>query len=100
MQAGKRRSGKTGISIIAIIVLLICGVIIYRTMGLEDTLDSKTAEYEELLGKIEEAEYETEEIKQEITYRQTDDYIEDRAREDLGLRYPDEIIFVPEDENN
>ena len=47
--------------------------------------------------QIVKAEEKKQDIVNEIKYRETDDYIEDQAREALGLRYPDEIILVPKE---
>ena len=38
----------------------------------------------------------SEELKDKEAYVKTDDYIEERAR-NLGLLYPNEVIFKPED---
>lgn len=38
----------------------------------------------------------SEELKDKEAYVKTDDYIEEMARK-LGLLYPDEVIFKPED---
>jgi len=42
----------------------------------------------------------TKEIEERKLYPGTKKYIEDVARSQLGMVYPDEIIFEPEKENN
>ena len=39
----------------------------------------------------------TEEIEEMRRYMQTDRYVEEVARDKLGLVYPDEVIFKPEE---
>lgn len=93
----KGLSSRIAMGIILGIIGFISFLIFTRTRDLNMTLK---AQQEELAGinlKIERAEDETEDIRDEIKYRETDDYIEDQARESLGLRYPDEIILRPED---
>lgn len=92
----KKRSGsRMGMTIIVVIVVLICILICYKTTGLSETLLRKQNELAEVNASILKAREDTVRIENEIKYRETDDYIEDKARENLGLRYPDEIIIVP-----
>ena len=93
-----KRYSKRGISIIIVIVLLIVGLIAIKTDSLKKELDRKETELTTLEQKTQEARENTQDIKNEIIYRETDEYIEDRAREDLGLRREDDIILVPKDE--
>ena len=93
-----KKYSKRGISIIVVIVLLIVGLIAIRTNSLRDQLDEKETELASIEKKIVEAKEETDSINNEIIYHSTDEFIEDRAREDLGLRYEDEIILEPKDE--
>ena len=94
-----KKYSKRGISIIIVIVLLIVALIAVKTNSLREELHQKETELAAIEQKIVVAGEETTAINNEIIYRQTDEYIEDRAREDLGLRYGDEIILVPESEN-
>ena len=98
MSMSNKKYSKRGISIIVVIVLLIVLLIAVRTNSLRRELDEKEKELTTLEQKIEEAREDTEAINNEIIYRQTDEYIEDRAREDLGLRHEDEIILKPKEE--
>ena len=98
MSMSNKKYSKRGISIIVVIVLLIVLLIAVRTNSLRQELDEKEKELTALEQKIEEAREDTEAINNEIIYRQTDEYIEDRAREDLGLRHEDEIILKPKED--
>ena len=93
----KRSSTKVGMIIIAVIVGFICILLGVKSVRLRETLEQKQSELAAVNSEISAAEDETLVIENEIKYRETDDYIEDQARESLGLRYPDEIILVPSD---
>lgn len=60
-------------------------------------LKEKKAAYEKreqyLLEQIDEQNVRTEEIEEYRKYMQTKQYVEDMAKQKLGLVYPDEIIF-------
>ncbi len=98
MDKMNKKYSKRGISIIVVIVLLIIGLIAIKTNSLRSELTDRETELTTLEQKITEAREETDAINKEIIYRQTDEYIEDRAREDLGLRHEDEIILKPKEE--
>ncbi len=98
MDKMNKKYSKRGISIIVVIVLLIIGLIAMKTNSLRSELTDRETELTTLEQKITEAREETDAINKEIIYRQTDEYIEDRAREDLGLRHEDEIILRPKEE--
>lgn len=92
-----RRKKKSGAMwVIVIIVAFICVLLFVKTTNLNKQLNNQKEQLAGINSEIELARDKTEEIKDEIRYRETDDYIEDKARESLGLRYPDEIILVPE----
>ncbi|MCR5685215.1 MAG: septum formation initiator family protein [Lachnospiraceae bacterium] len=90
-----RKYSKRGISIIVVIVLFLVGIIAFRTRTLKAELNSKEQELARIESGVTKAREETSDIQNEIIYRQTDEYIEDQARANLGLRYADEIIVVP-----
>lgn len=94
---GKKRKRRAGLSIIVICVLAICAVVIYKQIGLNEEYDVRVAEYENLLKEKQEEEERSVEIEKFKMYTETNKYIEDIAREVLGLVYEDEIIFVPEE---
>lgn len=92
----RRRKRGTGIGIIAFIVLTLCGIIAYSKIGLESqqvTLESKKKILESQIRDEEDRKVELENLE---AYVQTKKYIEDMAREKLGLVYEDEILFKKE----
>jgi cell division protein FtsB len=95
----KRKARRTGLSIIAIMVLLICGIVTYKRLELDKANAKSVSRIEELNAQIEQAKEESEDIKEKKAYMQTKKYIEEMAREKLGLVYKDDIIFESEDDN-
>lgn len=95
----KRKARRTGLSIIAIMVLLICVIVTFKRQELDKANAKSTSRIAELNKQIEEAKEDSEDIKDKKAYMQTKKYIEEMAREKLGLVYKDEIIFESEDDN-
>ena len=86
---------RTGIGIIAIIVLLICATVAYKRVGLSEDSERLISKIERLNWQIKEQEERATDIKNLSAYVQTKRFIEDTAREKLGLVYEDEIILKP-----
>ena len=84
--------------LIACIVLIICSIAAYSRISLEAKNARVKAEYESLLDKQAKLEKEQEDLEEEKVYIQTKKYVEEVARNKLGLVYPGEIIFQPEKE--
>lgn len=79
-------------------VLVICLVVGVKRLELEDTYKQKLEKSQKLLEQMVEQEERSEELNEKKAYMQTKKYVEDVAREVLGLVYKDEIIFKQEDE--
>jgi cell division protein DivIC len=92
-----RKKKRTGLGITAIMVFLICGIVIYNRQELSKTNAQTEAQITELKKDIKDAKEEAKDIKKKKAYVQTQKFIEEMAREKLGLVYKDEIIFKSED---
>lgn len=96
MIIGRKTKKRTGLFTTLCLVLMICGIIVYQ----KENLDKKRIAYQEqdqaLQEQIDAETERAEEIEEKRAYVQTKKYIEDVAREKLGLVYKDEIIFDPE----
>ena len=98
-----RRSLKkrqNGIIVIMLAVLALFAVLFTRSLALRE----ERAELQRKLADLE-AEYETEtertvELEEKRAYMSTIDYIEEIAREKLGLVFKNEVIFREEDEDS
>lgn len=92
----KQKNG-TGIGIIAIVVLILCGTVSYQRIGLEKEKAYDELKIKSLNEKIEEQNERAVDIKNLKKYTKTKKYIEEIAREKLGLVYKDEILIEPEE---
>lgn len=94
----RRRYKKgTGIGVIAFVVLMLFGIVAYKKIDLDNQRDQNEGKIVKIENQIQEQKERTDEIKRFEAYVQTPSYIEDVAREKLGLVEPDDIIFVPEE---
>lgn len=79
--------------------MLIVGVflstLLIHGIGLRAECQKLATEQSQLEQKKKDLEKEQEKIKEKEKYMQTDEYIEDIAREKFGLVYDNEIIFKP-----
>lgn len=89
----KRKARRTGLGLIAVMVLLVCGIVSYNRQELDKANAKSTARIAELKDDIEQEKEQAKEIQEKKAYMQTKKYIEEMAREKLGLVYKDEIIF-------
>ncbi len=89
----KRNQNRLSMFLVTFVVLMIVMVVAVRSVELQDKIDAKAAEaaaVDEKISAEKERALEIEELKKEV---QTKGYIEDVAREKLGLVYEDEILF-------
>lgn len=94
----KRQKRKSGLKIVAVAVLLLCAVVTYSRVTLEGerrALEKRYAMLQEQLLLEQERESL---LSSRQNYMQTLRYIEEVAREKLGLVYKDEIIVRPKSE--
>lgn len=90
------RSRRKNLTLVAFVVAALCSVISVKKIE----LNQRIASYEKKLARLEAEKAEEEQRKEEMeeykAYVQTKKFIEQEARDKLGLVYPDEIIFEPE----
>lgn len=92
----KRKKRRRSYFAIAIIVLFVCGLVTYQKSELMDTLEQNKKQLNALQAEKEGLLQEQEEITDYEAYVQTKKYIEEIAREKLGLVYEGEVIFKSE----
>ena len=94
-----RHSNRNNFLVITLVVLFLCGVLTYKTISLSE----QTAQYQATIDEYEKDMDKLEQEKEDITelkeYVESDRYIEEMAREKLGLVYEDEVIFEADDED-
>lgn len=94
----RRRKNRTGAGVIAFVVLILFAIISYRRIGLASELYEDKTELTRLNEQIEEQRERELDIANLSEYSKSKEYIEDIAREKLGLVYKDEILFKKDDE--
>ena len=83
------------ITVVVIVMTIIVGYSVFE-MNLE--LKAKQERIDSLNEQIADEEQRKEEIEEYKEYVETDEFVEDTAREKLGLVYEDEVVFIKEDE--
>ena len=95
MKKAKKRRSQSRIAMISItfvVGLLFVGMM-GKSVALENQLSSYDSQIEDLDRQIEEEEGRTTEIDDLKEYMKTDEYVEETAREKLGLVKENEIVF-------
>lgn len=94
-----RKKRQNGFSVALVIMVILMLIVVVTVKRIE--LKEKQKIYDEreavLLEQIAEEEERSTEIEEYRKYTQTQKYVEEVAKEKLGLVYEDEIIFKSED---
>lgn len=90
----KKQSG-LGTFAICVVVLVVLGVCSVNVSKLCDKSNELAETEYALEAKIENAYLERQDLAAKEQYMQTKQYIEDVAKDKLGLVYPDEIVIKP-----
>lgn len=91
------KKSRKNLLLVAGVVSVLCATMFYSRVKLEDQEKACKERIEELSRELSEEEKRAEDIEDYKTYVQTKKYIEEEAREKLGLVYLDEIIFEAEE---
>lgn len=94
-----RHSNRNNFVVITLAVLFLCGVLTYKTISLSEQTAKYQATIDEYQKDMDKLEQEKEEIAELKEYVKSDRYIEEMAREKLGLVYEDEVIFEADAED-
>ena len=89
----RRHKNRTGSISIVLIVLILLGAIGIKCIELNNKNESLKKQEASLEEKIRKETVRAEEIEEMSKYVQTKQYAEEVAKEQLGMVYPDEIIF-------
>ncbi len=92
----KRRQNRFSMFLVTLVVVMILVAVAVQSVELQRKIDVKAREEKILDEQIAAEESRTEEIEKFEKEVQTKGYIEDIAREKLGLVYEDEILFKEE----
>ena len=93
----RKNQNRFSMFLASLVVVLIMIVVAVKSIELQQKIDAKAKEEQELDERIAAEEKRAEEIEAFGKEVQTKGYIEDIAREKLGLIYEGEIMFKEED---
>ncbi|MGN0394115.1 MAG: septum formation initiator family protein [Coprococcus sp.] len=93
----KRKQSRICTFVILVSLGLLAGIISYKAIGLKEQKDSLAVQASELEQQLMDAQKEYKELEEKEEYMKTKSYVEDVARNQLGLVYPDEIVIRPEE---
>ena len=93
-KAAYRRKRQNGFGMLLVTTVI---VMMVKSIELKQKLAGYQAKEAQLLEEIEKEEQRTKEIEEYEKYTQTKQYIEEVAKDKLGLVYEGEIIFKDED---
>ena len=96
----RRNQNKIGMRIVAVVVLALVVVVNANSMNLRAKSGTYQERTDKLNAQIDEEKQRTKEIEDLKKYVNTKKYIEEVAKDKLGLVYDDEIIFKPEDKRH
>ena len=92
----KKRQNGFSVALVIMVILMLMVVISFKRYELKQKQEEYTQKEEQLLEQIAEEEERAEEIEEYRKYTQTQKYIEEVAKEKLGLVNENEIIFKEE----
>lgn len=93
----KKRQNGFSVALVIMVIIMLMIVITYGRFDLQKKQNEYTLKEEQLLEQIEAEEKRAEEIEEYRKYTQTQKYVEEVAKEKLGLVNENEIIFKSED---
>lgn len=90
----KKKTHKAAMIMIFFVVLFFCGTLYISNRSSQDELDALNKQKDKLEEHIADEEKRTLELEELRVFVKTMKYVEERAKQ-LGLVYPDEIIYKP-----
>ncbi|MCR4924360.1 MAG: septum formation initiator family protein [Lachnospiraceae bacterium] len=94
----KKRQNRLGMFYVIVVVGTLCVVILVSMVKLNKKQKAYIEREEELMEQISQEEERTKELIEYEKYTKTTKYVEEVAKDRLGLVYGDEIIFQSEEE--
>lgn len=92
----KKRIGRFTKFGIVIFCLVVCGTLIYKGCILNEQRKEYSKQIAQLKKEKDEAIDKAKELEDYEKYVKTDEFVEEVARDKLGLVYKDEVIFEPD----
>lgn len=93
----KKKENRLGMTMVSIVVLMVLVVIAFKSVELRQKQEAYAARISQLEEQIAEETQRTAEIEEYGKYTKTKKYVEEVAKDKLGLVYEGEILFKSED---
>lgn len=93
----KKRQNRLGMFLVLMVVLMLLVVVSFKSVGLRRKQETYAARERVLQEQIDAEKARTEEIEEYRKYTQTKKYVEEVAKEKLGLVNEGEIIYKPDE---
>ena len=93
----KRRQNRLGMILVTGVVASLCLVLLFSMMSLKQKKDGYIEKQESLEKQIEAENKRAEDLVEYEKYTKTAAYVEEVAKDKLGLVYKDEIVFQAEE---
>ena len=93
----KRRQNRLGMILVTVVVLMLCLVLTVSMMSLNKKRDGYIERQESLQRQIDSENKRTQDLEEYEKYTKTAAYVEEVAKDKLGLVYEDEIVFQAEE---
>ena len=93
----KRRQNRLGMILVMVVVLMLCLVMVVSMSSLRKKRDGYIERQESLQRQIDAETKRTEDLEEYEKYTKTAAYVEEVAKDKLGLVYKDEIVFQAEE---
>lgn len=93
----KRHQNRFSMVLVAVVVLLVTAAVGVSSVEMKERLTAYQEEEADLKAQLEEAVERAEEIEEYRIHTQTKAFVEEVAKEKLGLVYPGEKVFKQED---
>ncbi|MCR4807671.1 MAG: septum formation initiator family protein [Lachnospiraceae bacterium] len=93
----KRRQNRLGMALVSCVVVSLCLVLMFSMMSLSKKRDGYLEKHESLEKQIEDENKRAEDLVEYEKYTKTAAYVEEVAKDKLGLVYEDEIVFQAEE---
>ena len=95
MPAFRRNThNRMSMALIAVAVIVMTIIVGYSVYNMKIELNENKEKIESLNKDIAKEEKRKEEIEEYKDYTETDEFVEHTARENLGLVYEDEVVFI------
>ena len=89
----RKPQNRMSMMLVSLVVLILAGVVAVKSAQLQQKKEIYEARQKELEAQIADEELRAEEIEEYRKYTQTKKYVEEVAKDKLGLVYEDEIVF-------